>query len=253
MALPYKLFKTPQGRQLAYRKARGTSGANFIWLSGFNSDMEGSKVTSLEAWARSEGHEFTAFDYSGHGQSSGRFQDGTISQWREDSVAILDGLTEGPQILVGSSMGGWMALLAARERAERVAGLILIAPAPDFTTELMWPNLPPEAKREITDTGLHMQPSDYGDPVPLTKALIESGGDNLIFGGAYPFAGPVRILQGLQDADVPAAHAERLVAHIQTSDLVFTLIKDGDHRLSRDQDIARLIATCGELACQFSR
>ena len=248
MALPYKLFETPQGRQLAYRQARGTSGANFIWLSGFNSDMEGSKVTSLENWARSEGHGFTSFDYSGHGQSSGRFQDGTITQWRQDSIAVLDGLTEGPQILVGSSMGGWMALLAARERAARVAGLVLIAPAPDFTTELMWPNLPPEAKREITETGLHMQPSDYGDPVPITKALIESGGQNLIFGKPYPFNGPVRILQGLQDPDVPATHAERLISHIGSSDLVFTLIKDGDHRLSRDQDIAMLIATCSEMA-----
>ena len=248
MALPHKLFETPQGRHLAYRQTPGTSGVNFIWLSGFNSDMEGTKVVSLEAWARSNGHGFTAFDYSGHGQSSGWFQDGSISEWREDSVAVLDGLTEGPQILVGSSMGGWMALLAGRERPERVAGLVLIAPAPDFTTELMWPNLPPEAKREITDTGFHMQPSDYGDPVPITKALIESGSQNLIFGQPYPFSGPVRILQGLQDLDVPAAHAERLVSHIQANDLVFTLIKDGDHRLSRDQDIARLITTCSEMA-----
>ncbi|MEO0467082.1 MAG: alpha/beta hydrolase [Pseudomonadota bacterium] len=248
MALPHHIFDAPSGRRLAYRQTVGSSGANFVWLSGFNSDMEGSKVTELEAWAGEAGHGFTAFDYSGHGQSSGRFQDGTITHWHEDALAVLDGLTEGPQVLVGSSMGGWMALLAARARSARVAGLVLIAPAPDFTAELMWPNLPPEAKKEIQETGLHMQPSDYGAPVPITRALIDSGNQHLIFAEPFAFDGPVRILQGLQDPDVPHTHAERLVGHIRSSDLVFTLIKDGDHRLSRDQDIARLIATCGEYA-----
>lgn len=238
----------PTGRRLAYRSTPGRTGVKFVWLSGFNSDMAGTKVTQLEAWAAGAGHGFTAFDYSGHGESNGAFEDGTISQWHQGTLAILDGVTQGPQILVGSSMGGWMALLAAIARAKRVAGLVLIAPAPDFTSELMWPNLPPEAQKEINETGLYMQPSEYGDPVSITRELIESGRQHEILGAPIRFNGPVRILQGFQDPDVPWTHAQRLVEAITSDDLVFTLIKDGDHRLSRDQDIARLIATCAEMA-----
>ena len=238
---------TPTGRRIAYRRLEGRTGRNLVWLTGFNSDTQGTKVTRLEAWAAREGHGFLAFDYSGHGLSSGRFEDGTITAWHEDTLAVLDTLTDGPQFLVGSSMGGWMALLAALARPDRVGALVLLAPAPDFTSKLMWPGLPPEARKEIEETGLHMQPSDYGAPVPLTRALIRSGERHEIMDAPIRFAGPVRILQGLRDPDVPADHARRLVDLITTDDLVFTLIKDGDHRLSREQDIARLISTCTEL------
>lgn len=246
--IPSDYLVSQTGQRLAYRHSAGSSGADFVWLSGFNSDMAGTKVLALEAWAKDAGHGFTAFDYSGHGESDGAFQDGTISQWHLDTLAVLDGVTQGPQILVGSSMGGWMALLAALARPQRVAGLILIAPAPDFTSKLMWPNLPPEAQKEIRETGLTLLPSDYGDPVPITRDLIESGRNHEILDAPIRFDGPVRILQGMDDPDVPWTHAQRLVETMTSPDLVFTLVKDGDHRLSRDQDIARLIATCSELA-----
>lgn len=241
-------LNTPQGRRLAYRRRRGQTGTSFVWLTGFKSDMQGGKVTELEAWAHASGHGFLAFDYSGHGESGGRFEDGTITDWHEDSLAALDALTEGPQILVGSSMGAWMALLAARARPDRVAGLVLLAPAPDFTSRLMWPSLSPEAQQDILRDGVHLQPSDYGEPVPLTRALIESGEAHTVLDAPFPFQGPVRILQGMQDPDVPWTHAQRLVDTLTTPDLVFTLIKDGDHRLSRPVDIVRLKATCAELA-----
>lgn len=246
--MTHTFFATPQNRKLAYRKLEGAKDRpGLVWLSGFKSDMQGSKVLALEAWAKSQNLNFLAFDYSGHGLSEGAFEDGTIGQWHEDTLAAIDALTEGPQILVGSSMGGWQALLAARERPERIAGLALIAPAPDFTQKLMWPDLSPEAKKEINETGLHLQPSDYDEPLPLSKALFEDGANWQLLDAPIGFAGPVRILQGMQDADVPWQHAQRLVDVLTTEDLVFTLIKDGDHRLSRDQDIARLLATCGEI------
>ncbi len=210
--------------------------------------MQGTKVTRLEDWARGKGHGFLAFDYSGHGQSPGRFEDGTITQWHEDTLAVIDALTDGPQILVGSSMGGWMALLAALARPEKVRALVLLAPAPDFTSKLMWPGLSPQAKKEIEETGLHMQPSEYGEPVALSRDLFASGRDHVIMDSPIRFDGPVRVMQGLRDPDVPAEHARRLVDLITSDDLVFTLVKDGDHRLSREQDIARLIAICAELA-----
>lgn len=237
---------TPQGRRLAYRKTEG-EGPGFVWLSGFNSDMAGSKVTALEDWARDNGRAFLAFDYSGHGLSDGDFADGTISAWREDTLAMIDALTDGPQILVGSSMGGWMALLAALARPERVAGLILIAPAPDFTQKLMWPEFSAEAQTEIMEKGVHMRPSEYGEPYPITRALIEDGKRWQILDAPIAFEGPVRILQGGQDADVPWRHALKLVDALSSEDLVFTLVKDGDHRLSRDEDIARLIEICASL------
>ncbi|MEL6258172.1 MAG: alpha/beta hydrolase, partial [Pseudomonadota bacterium] len=167
---------TPQGRRLAYRFTQRTeNGRAFVWLSGFNSDMSGSKVLALETWAKANGHGFLAFDYSGHGLSDGKFAEGTISAWRDDSLAAIDALTEGPQILVGSSMGGWLALLAALARPARVPSLILIAPAPDFTEKLMWPDLSEAAQNQIKDTGVYLRPSPYGDPYPITRDLIEDG------------------------------------------------------------------------------
>ena len=193
------------------------------------------------------------FDYSGHGESGGRFADGTISRWLEESLAVFDARCEGPQIVVGSSMGGWLALLLARElrRAPRakasLAGLVLIAPAVDFTEALMWQRFPDEIKREIETTGSWKRPSQYSDqPYLITKGLIEDGRRHLLLGGLIETGCPVRILQGVQDPDVPWDHAVELVSRLAQDDVVLTLVKDGDHRLSRPEDIERLLAAVAE-------
>lgn len=242
-------FTSPEGRRLAFRKSspRG-SRPTFVWLSGFKSDMSGGKAQAVFAWAKETGHGALLFDYSGHGESGGRFEDGTISQWREDALAAIDTQTDGPLILVGSSMGGWMALLAALARPQRVRGLVLIAPAPDFTEKLMWPEFSPEQQAEILQEGFLLRPSDYGEPYPITRALIEDGRKWSILGAPIAFTGPVRILQGMEDPDVPWGHALRLTETLTSPDTILTLIKDGDHRLSRDEDIARLLDACGEMA-----
>ncbi|MEM7328164.1 MAG: alpha/beta hydrolase [Pseudomonadota bacterium] len=248
--MAHENFVSPQGRRLACRYAAPSTNLTYVWLSGFKSDMTGTKVTVLESWAQQQGHGFLAFDYSGHGVSGGAFEDGTISAWREDALAVIGGLTSGRLILVGSSMGGWMALLSALAMAERVVGMVLIAPAPDFTQKLMWPEFSPEQQAEILEQGLTLRPSDYGDPYPITRALIEDGAQWNLLDSVIDLNCPIRILQGRQDPDVPWQHAFRLVETLASEDVVFSLIKDGDHRLSRDEDIARLVATCGELAEQ---
>ncbi len=245
--MDHQNMTTPHGSRLAYRYSAPQTGLTFVWLSGFKSDMSGSKVTVLEAWAKGQRHGFLAFDYSGHGLSDGAFEDGTISAWREDALAAIEGLTSGPLVLVGSSMGGWMALLSALALRDRVAAMVLIAPAPDFTQKLMWPEFSAAQQAEIMEQGLTLRPSDYGDPYPITRALIEDGKTWTLLDAPIELDIPIRILQGQQDPDVPWEHAFRLVEALQSEDLVFSLIKDGDHRLSRDQDIARLVATCGEL------
>jgi pimeloyl-ACP methyl ester carboxylesterase len=242
-------FTSPEGRRLAFRRTPASAGGvTFVWLCGFKSDMTGGKALALEAWARAAGHGALLFDYSGHGQSGGKFEDGTISAWREDALAAIDAQTEGPLVLVGSSMGGWMALLAAMARPGRVKALVLIAPAPDFIEKLMWPEFTPQQQAEIMGEGFILRPSAYGEPYAITRALIEDGRQWSILDKDIPFAGPVRILQGMQDADVPWGHALALTTALTAEDLVLTLIKDGDHRLSRDEDIARLLAACGEVA-----
>ncbi len=242
-------FTSPEGRRLAFRRVQTTSCATtFVWLCGFKSDMNGGKALALEDWAEAGGCGALLFDYSGHGQSEGAFEAGTISAWREDALAAIDALTQGRLVLVGSSMGAWIALLAALARPERVKGMVLIAPAPDFTEKLMWPDFTPEQQAEIMDEGFTMRPSSYGDPYPITRALIEDGRQWSLLDGEIAFAGPVRILQGMQDADVPWGHALALASALTTTDLVLQLIKDGDHRLSRPEDIARLRAACSELA-----
>jgi pimeloyl-ACP methyl ester carboxylesterase len=242
-------FTSPEGRRLAFRHNPASTGKlTFVWMCGFKSDIGGTKVLRLEDWANRTGHGFLAFDYSGHGQSDGAFEDGTVSQWRADALAAIDSQTDGPLVIVGSSMGGWMALLAALARPDRVKGLVLIAPAPDFTEKLMWPDFPPEAQAEIMEQGFTLRPSGYDEPYTITRALIEDGRQWQVLDKPIAFDGPVRILQGMQDADVPWTHAARLVDAMTTSDLTITLIKDGDHRLSREQDIARLLATCDEVA-----
>lgn len=242
-------FTSPEGRRIAFRRAAAPAGGvTLVWLCGFKSDMSGGKALAVEAWAREAGHGTLLFDYSGHGQSGGAFEEGTISAWRADALAAIDAQTEGPLVLVGSSMGGWMALLAATARPERVRGLVLIAPAPDFTEKLMWPEFSPEQQAEILDQGFTLRPSDYGPPYPITRALIEDGRRWSILDTPIAFDGPVRILQGMQDPDVPWGHALALAASLTSPDVVLTLIKQGEHRLSQEADIGRLLAACGELA-----
>jgi pimeloyl-ACP methyl ester carboxylesterase len=238
---------TEDGTRLAWRRIDGR-GPTVFWLGGFGSDMTGTKAQSLAEWAQASGRACLRFDYFGHGASDGRFAEGTITRWRQDALAVIDALTEGPLILVGSSMGGWIACLAAMVRPERVAGLVLIAPAPDFTEKLMTPAIPPEGHAALARDGVWLRPSLYGDPYPIAKALLEDGLRWSILPGPVPIEAPVRILQGGDDPDVPWAHALELAHALNGADVVFSLIKDGDHRLSRPQDIERLIAAVEELA-----
>jgi pimeloyl-ACP methyl ester carboxylesterase len=240
------------GRRIAVR-ARAGGSPGLIWLGGFKSDMAGTKALALDAWAAEHGRACVRFDYSGHGESGGAFIDGTIGRWLEESVAVFERFCRGPQVVIGSSMGGWMALLLAREIARRqpsaasLAGLVLIAPAPDFTEQLMWNGFPPEVREEIQTKGVWMRPSQYGDAYPITRALIEEGRNHLLLGSAIDVGCPVRILQGAQDPDVPWQHAFALAHRLPTEDVVLTMIQDGDHRLSRPQDIARIIAAVAEI------
>jgi pimeloyl-ACP methyl ester carboxylesterase len=243
------------GRRRIAVRARAGGSPGLIWLGGFNSDMKGTKALALDAWAAEHGRGCVRFDYSGHGESGGAFIDGTIGRWLEESVAVFEQFCRGPQVAIGSSMGGWMALLLAREVARRasdqatLAGLVLIAPAPDFTEQLMWIGFSPEVREEIQTKGVWMRPSQYGDsaPYPITRALIEEGRNHLLLGSAIEVGCPVRILQGAQDPDVPWQHAFALAHRLPAEDVVLTMIQDGDHRLSRPQDIARIIAAVAEI------
>ena len=239
-------------RRIAVR-ARAGGSPGLFWLGGFHSDMQGTKALALDEWAATHGRACVRFDYSGHGESGGAFIDGTIGRWLEESIAVFDRFCRGPQVVIGSSMGGWMALLLAREIARRaagpasLAGLVLIAPAPDFTEQLMWNDFSPEIRNEIETTGVWLRPSQYGEPYPITRALIEEGRNHLLLGSAIEVGCPVRILQGAQDPDVPWQHAFALTHRLPSDDVVLTMIQDGDHRLSRPQDIARIIAAVAEI------
>jgi pimeloyl-ACP methyl ester carboxylesterase len=240
-------------RRIAVRVRAGAAPGLF-WLGGFKSDMRGTKAEALDLWARDHGRAMTRFDYSGHGESGGSFTDGTIGRWLEESLAVFDAFCRGRQIVIGSSMGGWLALLLARELARRahadasVAGLVLVAPAVDFTEELMWKRFPPEVRRAIEDKGVWARPSQYSDePYPITRGLIEEGRAHLLLDGLIETGCPVRILQGVRDPDVPWRHAVELTSRFAQDDVVLTLVKDGDHRLSRPEDIERLIAAVAEL------
>jgi pimeloyl-ACP methyl ester carboxylesterase len=241
-------------RLIAARRRLG-SAPGLMWLGGFKSDMGGTKAMALDRWASEHERACLRFDYSGHGESGGTFTDGTIGRWLEESVAVFDACCEGPQVLVGSSMGGWIALLLARELRRRaspspaaaLAALVLIAPAVDFTEELMWKRFPEAIKREIETAGRWARPSQYSDePQVITRGLIEDGRAHLLLGGLIETGCPVRILQGVQDPDVPWRHAVELVSRLAHDDVVLTLVKDGDHRLSRGEDIERLINAVAE-------
>lgn len=234
------------GSKLAYRRVDG-EGPTVVWLGGFHSDMTGTKAQVLAEQAQATGGAYVRFDYFGHGESGGAFRDGTISRWREDALAVIDELTDGPLVLVGSSMGGWLACLAAIARPERVKAMVLIAPAPDFTEKLMAPELPPEAKAAIARDGFWIRPSEYDDGgYAITRDLLEDGARWSILPGPVPIDVPVRVLQGGADPDVPWTHALELANALTGVDVVFSLIKDGDHRLSRPQDLQRLVAAVAE-------
>jgi pimeloyl-ACP methyl ester carboxylesterase len=239
-------------REIAVRKRPG-AGPGLVWLGGFKSDMGGTKAVALDHWAETRGRACLRFDYSGHGESGGRFAEGTISRWLAESLAVFTAFCEGPQVLVGSSMGGWIALLLARELRRTpspqasIAGMALIAPAVDFTEALMWKRFPEEIRREIETVGAWERPSQYSaEPYLITKGLIEDGRRHLMLGGLIETGCPVRILQGVQDPDVPWSHAVELVSRLSQDDVVLTLVKDGDHRLSRPEDIERLQVAVAE-------
>lgn len=243
-----------QGRRIAVKTLpaqTGSTGPGLFWLGGFMSDMAGSKAEHLALLAAEAGLANVRFDYSGHGESGGAFEDGTISRWLEEALAVFEVTTSGPQIVIGSSMGGWLGLLLARALKargdERLHALVLIAPAPDFTEDLMWAQFPETVRNEITTAGRFLKPSAYGDtPYTITRDLIEDGRKNRLLGAPLAVGCPVRILQGAQDEDVPWQHALRLVTCLAEDDVVFSLIKDGDHRLSRPEDLERLSATVRE-------
>jgi pimeloyl-ACP methyl ester carboxylesterase len=265
-------------RPIAVRHREGGA-PGLLWLGGFKSDMQGTKAQALERWAVQHGRACTRFDYSGHGESGGAFLAGTIGRWLAESTAVFTAFCRGPQVVVGSSMGGWLALLMLRElralsretspslspenatelrdhagqngRPASISGLVLIAPAVDFTEELMWKRFPAAVKQEIEKSGAWARPTPYADePYLITRHLIEEARSHLLLGDLIETGCPVRILQGVQDQDVPWQHAVELVSRIARDDVVLTLVKDGDHRLSRPKDIERLTAAVAEFRGQ---
>jgi pimeloyl-ACP methyl ester carboxylesterase len=238
------------GDEVAVRIVEGAE-PTVLWLGGFRSDMAGGKATALSAWGARTGRRVVRFDYRGHGESGGRFEALVLSDWLDDARRVIDRYCAGPTVAVGSSMGGWIALLMARAllaEGRPFAGLVLIAPAADFTERLMWPRLPEDVRRTVEAEGIAHLPSDYGDPTPVTRRLFEDGRRHLLYDDAPIETGcPVHILQGVEDPDVPYTHALELVERLAPDDVVLTLIKDGDHRLSRPEDIARLIAAVEDL------
>ena len=237
--MPY--LETGQGRRIAYHRTEGV-GPTVVFLGGFKSDMEGSKATYLEAWAKRESRAFVRFDYSGHGQSSGAFTDGCIGDWRDDARAVLDALTTGPLVLVGSSMGGWISLLLAREMPERLKGLVTIAAAPDFTTR-HWDGLSDADRATVLRDGKVAQPSDYGEPYIFTKRLFDDGAENRVLTAPLALNCPVRMVQGTEDNAVPTSEATRLLDHLDCPDAQLLLVKGKDHSFS-DPECLRLIERC---------
>lgn len=247
-------FELGQGsdrRRLAFLTQEG-KGPPVVWLGGFRSDMRATKAEALAAWAKTNGRAFLRFDYAGHGETGGDFSRWTLSHWLEDTLGVIAAHCQEPPILVGSSMGGWIALLATRRLlGTRLGpcGLVLIAPAVDFSEELMWAQMPVAIQDTIMRDGVWLRPSAYApEPTPITRALIEDGRRHLMFGGEIKTGCPVHILQGMADPDVPWRQAVKLVEHLSGDPVVLTLVKDGDHRLSTTADISRLEAAVAGIA-----
>ncbi len=252
---PEKLVR-PDGETIAYRVRSGNGpdggsaqeNVGIVWLGGFKSDMIGSKAGALDAWAVETQRHFVRFDYFGHGESSGAFIKGAIGRWLDDALAVLDAVARGPVVLVGSSMGGWIALLAALARPERVRGLALVAPAPDFTEDLMWDLASDEVKQILLSGAVYAEPSDYDDePYEITMDLIEEGRRHLLLRGPIEIRRPVRILHGMADVDVPWRRSLKLIEQLATDDVAALFIKGADHRMSDDKNIARLVAMVDDL------
>ena len=246
-----KFLSAPDGEKIAYKMSQGPagySGPTLIWCGGLKSDMEGGKATHLHDWAIEEGRTYIRFDYFGHGVSSGTFRNGTISRWSEDVMRVIDELSEGDIILIGSSMGGWASLLAAMKRPERVKGLLLIAPAPDFTQKLTYAEWSEDQRETLKRDGIVYVPSDYDEPYEYSRELMEDGQQNQILDAPIKFDGPVRILQGAADPVVPWAYSRQILDVITSDDVDYTLVKSGDHSLSAPQDLDRLLRVAKELS-----
>ena len=240
-------LETPQGRRLAYHKTEGT-GPCVVFLGGLKSDMMGTKAVFLEDWAKREGRAFLRFDYSGHGESSGAFTEGCIGDWAEDTLAAVEALTEGPILPVGSSMGGWQSLLLVRALPARIAGLVTIAAAPDFTEDGYWASFTEAQKKTVAETGQVELPSDYMEPYIITRRMIEDGRKQLVLRDPLHLPFPTRFLQGTADTAVSVATAVRLLEHAQGPDMQLQLVKDADHRFSDDRCLELLIQAVEEVS-----
>jgi pimeloyl-ACP methyl ester carboxylesterase len=251
--MPQSVTAGQDARPIAVLSREG-KGPPVVWLGGFKSDMRATKATALDDWAAANRRAFLRFDYSGHGESGGAFEEGTISRWLEDGLTVIERFVTERPIFVGSSMGGWISLLAARhlmEKQPRIApaGIVLIAPAVDMTERLMWDRFPEDLRKSVQETGVYHRPSAYSeDPYPITWKLIEDGRRHLLLDQPIQTGCPVHILQGMEDPDVPWSHTLQLVEHLPGDSVSLTLIKDGDHRLSRPEDIDRLIGAVEAIA-----
>ena len=241
---------TRDGHRLAYVKTDG-AGPGVVFLGGFASDMTGTKAVALEAWAKANGRAFLRLDYSGHGASAGQFEAGTIGQWRDDALHVIAEAMPGANVVVGSSMGGWIACLIARDHPDRVAGLVTIAAAPDFTEDGYWASFSEAQRLEVFEKGRILIPSDYGAPYPITRRLIEDGRDQLVLRSALPIPGPMRLLQGTADTDVPPAWATRLLDHVTCDDAQLLMVKGADHRFSEPREIALIQAAVEDVLARI--
>ena len=240
----------PQGRRIAYNQLDGM-GPGVVFLGGFRSDMQGTKAMFLEEWARVQGLPFLRFDYSGHGESAGSFEAGCIGEWLADAAVAIEALTQGPQVLVGSSMGGWISLLLARSLPERVAGLVTVAAAPDFTERGFWAGFSDLERAKLMREGRILRPSDYGDAYVITRKLIEDGRNHLLLEAPLELPFPVRMLQGTADTDVPVAWATDLIAHASGEDMRLTLVKGADHRFSDGECLGLIAAAVDEVLARL--
>jgi pimeloyl-ACP methyl ester carboxylesterase len=245
-------LRLKSGTKIAYHKTDGNA-PGIIFLGGFRSDMTGVKATALETFCKGRGQAFIRFDYEGHGESLGIFEDCTIGTWKNDALQVLMNLTKGSQILVGSSMGGWLALLLAIEKPRRVAGIVGIASAPDFTEHLIWDKLTPKQQETLKRNGKVMVPSDMGESYPITRTLIEEGRQHLLLGSEIPIYCPVRLLHGMKDVDVPWEVSLAINEKVVTHDVKTILVEEGDHRLSEPKDIEKLLRVVGKMLDSISK